>query len=145
VPLFRIVSGAISSELALPLPLMVRWRPELLMMCSVMITVVLLLYSTMMMMMMIVRWLSMCCWQPLSFGFESGEPGCELCACGEAAVDRHCDSVTGQCQCRTGVTGRRCDMCDDGYWNYGPRGCQRMYTTTLYILLLLLLLLLLLH
>ena len=32
-----------------------------------------------------------------------------------------CDSVTGQCQCRgnnAGVTGRQCNTCMDGYFNF---------------------------
>ena len=63
--------------------------------------------------------------QPESFGFNSGDPGCDRCDCGTASVSRECDSVTGQCQCQPGVTGRRCDECQAGYWNYGRRGCQR--------------------
>jgi len=65
--------------------------------------------------------------QPESFGFQSGDEGCELCSCGAASLDRQCDLETGQCQCEPGVTGRRCDQCKDGYWNYRPYGCQRMY------------------
>ncbi|XP_053741447.1 laminin subunit beta-4 isoform X1 [Synchiropus splendidus] len=34
-----------------------------------------------------------------------------------------CDSVTGQCACRTGVSGVHCDTCEDGYWNLDA-GCQ---------------------
>lgn len=37
-----------------------------------------------------------------------------------------CDEVTGQCPCRRGVVGIRCDRCEDGYWNLnGQSGCQR--------------------
>lgn len=61
--------------------------------------------------------------QPGSYGFGSGR-GCEPCACGGGAVDQSCDPVTGQCRCRPGLAGPRCDQCDKGYWNYSPRGCQ---------------------
>ena len=67
-----------------------------------------------------------CVQQPESFGFSSGDPGCELCACGAASFGRQCDVESGQCECRRGTTGRRCDECEDGFWNYGPLGCQRM-------------------
>uniref|UniRef100_A0A3P8X1D7 Laminin subunit beta 4 n=1 Tax=Cynoglossus semilaevis TaxID=244447 RepID=A0A3P8X1D7_CYNSE len=36
-----------------------------------------------------------------------------------------CDPGTGQCPCRTGVTGDLCDTCEDRFWNLkGPSGCQ---------------------
>ncbi|XP_034031453.1 laminin subunit beta-4 [Thalassophryne amazonica] len=36
-----------------------------------------------------------------------------------------CNSQTGQCPCRAGVTGVLCDQCEDGYWNMGgASGCQ---------------------
>ncbi|XP_069572970.1 laminin subunit beta-4 isoform X2 [Brachyistius frenatus] len=36
-----------------------------------------------------------------------------------------CDPRTGQCPCRTGVTGDLCGECEDGYWNLdGTSGCQ---------------------
>lgn len=34
-----------------------------------------------------------------------------------------CDRVTGQCPCRRGVAGIRCDLCDDGFWNLSGE-CQ---------------------
>src|SRR6218665_3211703 len=64
-----------------------------------------------------------------AFGFESGR-GCDLCNCGPASVSPDCDVYSGQCQCRPGVTGRKCDQCEQGYWNYGPRGCQSEWTTS---------------
>ncbi|XP_066523971.1 laminin subunit beta-4 [Hoplias malabaricus] len=34
-----------------------------------------------------------------------------------------CNAVTGQCPCRAGVEGVRCDQCKDGHWNL-QSGCQ---------------------
>ena len=31
---------------------------------------------------------------------------------------------TGQCLCKPGVTGGKCGRCLNGFWNYGPDGCQ---------------------
>ncbi|XP_076120651.1 laminin subunit beta-4 [Alosa pseudoharengus] len=77
-------------------------------------------------------------------------PSCESCKpgyygdalvqdCKECSCDRRgtevvmcpldspcfCDEETGQCPCRTGVTGPLCNECEDGYWNLdGDAGCQ---------------------
>ncbi|GAB6031450.1 Laminin B (Domain IV) [Chamberlinius hualienensis] len=56
---------------------------------------------------------------------------CKPCNCylpGTVPDDRGpsmCNPVTGQCQCLPHVTGRRCDVCEDGYWAIsGNQGCQ---------------------
>ncbi|KAL8600730.1 hypothetical protein ACOMHN_057318 [Nucella lapillus] len=39
---------------------------------------------------------------------------CQPCQCDpEGSLGRRCDPVTGQCQCRSGVHGLRCDSCPD--------------------------------
>lgn len=47
-----------------------------------------------------------------------GEPqkldgSCESCDCNiEGIVSDECDELTGQCNCKHGVIGRRCDRCE---------------------------------
>ena len=40
------------------------------------------------------------------------------------AYNSTCDPYGGQCYCKPGVAGRRCDECALEYWNLGPNGCQ---------------------
>lgn len=36
-----------------------------------------------------------------------------------------CNKHTGQCVCRSNVTGLRCDRCSEGFWNLdSKKGCQ---------------------
>ena len=41
-----------------------------------------------------------------------------------ALPDLMCDSVTGQCVCKPGVTGIHCHTCKIGFWDYSPYGCS---------------------
>uniref|UniRef100_A0A8C3NPG6 Laminin subunit alpha 5 n=1 Tax=Cyanoderma ruficeps TaxID=181631 RepID=A0A8C3NPG6_9PASS len=67
---------------------------------------------------------------------------CELCApgyYGDAVVAKNCTQCncspcgteschpqTGQCFCKTGVTGQHCDRCEEGYYGFeGCSGCRR--------------------
>lgn len=39
---------------------------------------------------------------------------CEKCDCDpNGIVSNECDELTGQCNCKAGVTGRRCDRCSE--------------------------------
>ena len=37
-----------------------------------------------------------------------------------------CDRHSGQCQCKPGVTGRKCDQCLPNHWGFSRDGCKRM-------------------
>ncbi|MGH0147444.1 UNVERIFIED_CONTAM: hypothetical protein FKN15_058940 [Acipenser sinensis] len=47
------------------------------------------------------------------------------CVCGVASVNEICNPVTEACVCQPGAAGLRCERCKNGYWNYGPSGCQK--------------------
>lgn len=50
--------------------------------------------------------------------------GCEHCDCDRnGAIGQSCDLYTGQCVCREGFMGRRCDVCAAGHFGY-PK-CER--------------------
>lgn len=51
---------------------------------------------------------------------------CSACGCSlEGSVTRLCDKFTGQCQCRPGAFGQRCDGCQAGHWGFPScRPCQ---------------------
>ncbi len=54
-------------------------------------------------------------------GFFQSQVGgeCSPCNCSpDGSASESCDSPTGQCRCRPGVEGRRCDSCRPG--NLGP-------------------------
>ena len=41
------------------------------------------------------------------------------------AYNSSCDISTGQCFCRAGVVGRRCDQCDVNMFGFSTDGCQQ--------------------
>ena len=51
--------------------------------------------------------------------------GCEPCECNlNGAVSSQCDLDSGQCQCKAGVSGAKCDHCLPGYYGFSWEGCQ---------------------
>ncbi|PKU36259.1 laminin subunit alpha-5 [Limosa lapponica baueri] len=50
---------------------------------------------------------------------------CTKCHCSPCGTDS-CHPRTGQCVCKTGVTGQHCDRCEEGYYGFeGCSGCRR--------------------
>ncbi|XP_064011021.1 netrin-4 isoform X2 [Pogoniulus pusillus] len=61
----------------------------------------------------------------------SAPDACKPCSChplGSAALPlgprTFCDPSTGDCPCKPGVAGPRCDHCLPGYWGFGAHGCR---------------------
>jgi coxsackievirus/adenovirus receptor len=51
--------------------------------------------------------------------------GCQPCNCDPVGSLNHtCDLYTGQCQCRPGVTGQRCDVCQPYQYGFSLAGCK---------------------
>ncbi|XP_008851420.1 laminin subunit beta-2 [Nannospalax galili] len=47
------------------------------------------------------------------------------CQCDpQGSLSSECNPHGGQCMCKPGVVGRRCDVCATGYYGFGPTGCQ---------------------
>ena len=42
---------------------------------------------------------------------------CQLCSCSlSSSVSLTCDKISGQCICKSGLTGRICDIIEDFHW-----------------------------
>lgn len=77
-----------------------------------------------------------CCADGSSFATGPNEEGCPVttstCGCNRlGSVSDRCDD-SGQCVCRPGVGGLKCDRCEPGYWGLprigsGHTGCIRKY------------------
>ncbi|XP_011248478.1 agrin isoform X2 [Mus musculus] len=72
-----------------------------------------------------------CCQDNVTAAQGVGLAGCpSTCHCNpHGSYSGTCDPVTGQCSCRPGVGGLRCDRCEPGFWNFrgivtdGHSGC----------------------
>ncbi|KAG2458283.1 LAMA3 protein, partial [Polypterus senegalus] len=68
--------------------------------------------------------------QKKTFGYHP-LVGCEGCNCSESGIvnlpHADCDRSSGQCKCKPKVTGRQCDRCAPGYFNFPeciPCNCE---------------------
>ena len=41
-----------------------------------------------------------------------------VCNCTTGAIKNSCSQMNGNCQCRAGYTGQKCDQCRSGFFNY---------------------------
>nr|XP_023491854.1 agrin isoform X6 [Equus caballus] len=72
-----------------------------------------------------------CCQDNITAARGVGLAGCpSSCQCNpHGAYGSTCDPALGQCSCRPGVGGLRCDRCEPGFWNFrgivtdGRSGC----------------------
>ncbi|UYV76881.1 LAMA2 [Cordylochernes scorpioides] len=58
-------------------------------------------------------------------GYGNVEAGCVPCWCNRAgSQSEHCDPVSGQCPCKPGVFGSKCDSCLPGHYGFSEEGCR---------------------
>ena len=50
--------------------------------------------------------------------------GCS-CSTKGTVVDTECGRLGGDCTCKPGVSGTRCDICMPGFYNFTDTGCVR--------------------
>ncbi|XP_023158823.1 laminin subunit alpha-1 isoform X2 [Ceratitis capitata] len=75
--------------------------------------------------------------RPGYFGNPLAYPNstCQPCNCNmDGSANDDCDSQTGQCQCRSGVTGLKCDRCIAERHHLEDRGCRICDNCTLLLL-----------
>lgn len=54
---------------------------------------------------------------------SSNSLGCSACDCNPiGSTSKFCDPISGQCVCKTNVADRKCDQCEDGYFDF-ESGC----------------------
>lgn len=53
------------------------------------------------------------------------------CSCNSTGTENGttCQHLGGQCRCKPGVTGRSCDHCLPGYFNFSDSGCTGMFSS----------------
>jgi len=66
---------------------------------------------------------------PGYWGLSGVEPlGCKTCDCDPFGTTvgnvNTCNAVSGQCSCKPGSIGRKCDQCEDGYHSLTQNGCS---------------------
>ncbi|XP_066971041.1 LOW QUALITY PROTEIN: agrin-like [Macrobrachium rosenbergii] len=61
---------------------------------------------------------------------QLGSTGCLPCGCSLfGSVRDDCEQMTGQCVCKPGITGKKCNICPEGLV-LGPKGCKSPAITT---------------
>ncbi|XP_047229553.1 agrin isoform X5 [Girardinichthys multiradiatus] len=72
-----------------------------------------------------------CCSDNVTAALGVAQAGCpSTCQCNiHGSYKGTCDPTTGQCSCKPGVGGQKCDRCEPGFWNFraivteGMSGC----------------------
>ena len=66
-------------------------------------------------------------------GLSASNPdGCSICNCNSiGSINDDCDTQTGQCNCKPGVTGISCDQCIAGFYGFSESGCQTCECTNI--------------
>uniref|UniRef100_A0A3B3DND2 Agrin n=1 Tax=Oryzias melastigma TaxID=30732 RepID=A0A3B3DND2_ORYME len=61
-----------------------------------------------------------CCSDNTTAALGAGQAGCpSTCQCNlYGSYKGTCDPATGQCSCKPGVGGQKCDRCEPGFWNF---------------------------
>ncbi|XP_072222987.1 agrin isoform X2 [Leuresthes tenuis] len=61
-----------------------------------------------------------CCSDNVTAALGVGQAGCaSTCQCNAyGSYKGTCDPTTGQCSCKPGVGGQKCDRCEPGFWNF---------------------------
>ena len=73
---------------------------------------------------------SKCRLQP---GHGNTAAGCPACTCDvTGSLSDRCDDVTGQCSCRPGVGGLRCDVCRPAFYSLSSSGCLGKFNNHLF-------------
>ena len=66
-------------------------------------------------------------------GFGNVTLGCPACECHEnGSVNNICDRITGECLCKEGAEGEKCDQCQELYFGLSeefPDGCEGEYAS----------------
>ena len=61
---------------------------------------------------------------------KDNEIGCSFCNCSVSSNSTQCDQETGQCECKPGVRGQKCDVCKQGFYDIGSLDIHFRQITT---------------